>query len=278
VGNDSLMLHFFSQIMQFFVNRCRSKVNMTTTVNTSLYSALRLNNDAVSLILAGQEREALSKLQQAVGMVKRNIMAHVHRSARKSRAPKLLSGNRSSEEINLPTLMTLDHFHQDSVQLSGLGNHQCYVYNRAFRVSAEQLTASNIEKTAQIGSAIIIFNMALILHRACLLHTRSVPASKSLALYNIVLQLVRSSSGSRTTVDPSFSLQGIAGAIQLAALNNTAQLQLEVGDYFHATREFGNLANLMSTIQQAPLEASEMRGVVMNILCFKKGPTFAPAA
>jgi hypothetical protein len=252
---------------------------MTTTVNTSLYSALRLNNDAVSLILAGQEREALSKLQQAVGMVKRNIMTYVHRSARKSRAPKgLRSGNRSSEEINLPTLMTQDHFHQDSVQLSGLGTLQCYVYNRAFRVSAEQLTAWTIEKAAQIGSAIIIFNMALVLHRACLLHTRTVPASKSLALYNIVLQLVRSPSGSRTTCDPSFSLEGIAGAIQLAALNNTAQLQLEVGDYFHATREFGNLAHLMTIIQQAPLEASDMRGVVMNIICFKKGPTFAPAA
>jgi hypothetical protein len=249
------------------------------TVNKSLNSALRLNNDAVSLILAGREREAFTKLQHAVGMVKRNITSYVHRSARKSRAPKggLRSRIRSSEEINVPTVTTLDQLHQDSVQLSGLDNLQCYVCNRAFRLSAELLPGSTTEKAAQIGSAIIIFNMALVLHRACLLHNRAVSASKALALYNIVIQLLRSSSGSRTT-DRSFSLQGIAGAIELAALNNTAQLQFEVGEYFHATRGFGRLAILMTTIQGAPLEASDMRGVVMNILCLKKGPKFAPAA
>jgi hypothetical protein len=118
----------------------------------------------------------------------------------------------------------------------------------------------------------------LVLHRECLLHNRILSASKSLALYSIALQLLRTFSGSPTTIDCSSSLQGITGAIQLAALNNTAQLHFELGEYDHARRGFGNLSNLLTTIERAPLGALGMTGVVMNILCLNKGLMFAPAA
>jgi hypothetical protein len=279
LGNNSIGYFHNKQTRTFPIVKL-PKDKVTMTVYSSLDSALRLNNEAVSLILSGQERRALSKLQDAVGMVKRNIVSYLHRSAGISRTSKGLcphnSNSNRSEGTCLPTMMTLEQLHQDSVQLSGLVNLQCYVYNRAFRVSAEQLSTSTMEKAAQIGSAIVIFNMALVLHRACLLHNRTVPVSKPLALYNIVLQLLKSP-GSPTTVDSS-SLQDIAGAIQLAALNNTAQLQFEVGEYSHATRGFDNLANLLTTIRRAPLAASDMRGIVLNILCLKKGANFAPAA
>jgi hypothetical protein len=246
----------------------------TITVNATLESALRLNNEAVSLLVGGQERQALLQLQQAVGLVKRNIARHLHKKSG-SRASSS-SSTRSRSEVNDRQILTLGQLHQDSVQLSGLANLQCYVFNRAFRVSADQLPSTSIEKAAQTGSAIIIFNMALVLHRTCLLRNRSVPASKPLALYKIVLQLLKSTSG--TSLSSQASMQGIAGAIQLAALNNMAQLQFEEGEYTEATRGFGSLAHLMTTMQRAPLGDSEMRGIVINILCLKKGAKFAPAA
>jgi hypothetical protein len=193
----------------------------------------------VSLVLAGQERNAFSKLQQAVGMVKWNIKKYIHRSQGTTRAPKgLRSQSTSSEEFHMQSVMTVDQLDQDSVQLFGLANMQCYVYDRSFRVSAEDLSASTMEKAAHLGSAIIILNMALVLHRECLLHNRTLSASKSLALYSNALQLLSSFSGSPTTIDCSSSMQGIAGAIQLAALNNTAQLHFELGEYDHARRGF----------------------------------------
>jgi hypothetical protein len=245
------------------------------TVQAYLDSALRLNNEAVLLILVGQESEALSKLQQAVGMVKRNIKKYIHQSEGKSRQH---SPSTSTEEIHTHPAMTLEQLDQDSVQLSGLANLQCYVYDRAFRLSVEDLPASTIEKAAHLGSAIIIFNMALVLHREFLLRNCALSSSKSMALYSIALQLLKSSSGSPTTIDCSSSMQGIAGAIQLATLNNVAQLHFELGEFDDARRGFGNLANLMTTIEQVPLGAAGMTGVVMNILYMKKGPNFAPAA
>jgi hypothetical protein len=256
-----------------------SAVKVTMTVKAYLNSALRLNNEAVLLALTGQERKALIKFQQAVGMVKRNMKTYIHRSEGKSKAPKGLgSPSRSSEEIRMPSVMTIEQLDQDSVKLSGLANLQCYVYDRAFRVSVEDLLASTTEQAAQLGSAIIIFNMALVLHRECLLHNRTLSASKSLALYSIALQLLQCSPGSPTSIDCSSSMQGVARAIQLAALNNTAQLHFEVGEYDRATRGFGHLANLMTTIEQAPLGALAMTGIVMNILFLEKGSKFAPAA
>ncbi|KAG7337850.1 hypothetical protein IV203_012497 [Nitzschia inconspicua] len=232
--------------------------------NAQLSAALRLNDEAVSLLVAGQERKALLQLQQAVSIVKRSIARHLQRG-------QATATNSESHKHE----MTLEQLHQDSVQLSGLNNLQCFVYNRAFRVSSDQLPSLPIEKAAQTGSAIIIFNMALVLHRACLLQNRTVPASKALALYKIVLHLIKSSSSASPA---SSSMQDIARAIQVAALNNMAQLRFEDGQYAQATRDFGSLANLMTTIQQAPLGATEMRGIVINILCLKKGAKFAPAA
>ena len=235
----------------------------------SLDSALRLNNDAVALLVAGQERKALVQLQQAVALVKRIIARHLHsRGGRSSPKSVLdLDTSNSSNSRQSSSSLTMEQLHQDSVQLGGLANLQCYVYNRAFRVSSEELLPENIEGAAQIGSAIIIFNMALVLHRTCLLRNRLVPASKSMALYKIVLQLLKQS-----------PMHGIAGAIKLAALNNMAQLQFEEGEYTEATRGFARLASLMTSLQDAPLGASEMRGIVINILCLKKGAKFAPAA
>ncbi|KAG7373853.1 hypothetical protein IV203_012948 [Nitzschia inconspicua] len=237
--------------------------------NSQLSAALRLNNEAVSLLVAGQECKALLHLQQAVGIVKRSIARHLQRGASTILRKPVVSNPESHKHE-----LTLEQLHQDSVQLAGLNNLQCFVFNRAFRVTSDQLPSSPIEKAAQTGSAIIIFNMALVLHRACLLQNRTVPASKALALYKIVLHLIKSSSASPA----SSSVQDIGRAIQVAALNNMAQLRFEEGQYAQASRDFGSLANLMTTIQQAPLGATEMQGIVINILCLKKGAKFAPAA
>jgi hypothetical protein len=237
---------------------------MATTANMSLESALSLNNDAVALLVAGQDRKALAQLQQSVALVKRIIARHLHSRGRSS--PKgVIDLDTSSSPLRVSLMK---HLHQDSVQLSGLTNLQCYVYNRAFRISSEELLQEDLEGAAQIGSAIIIFNMALVLHRACLLKNRLVPSAKSMALYKIVLQLLKQS-----------PIEGITGAIKLAAANNMAQLQFEEGDYGDATQGFARLASLMTSLQgEAPLGASEMRGIVINILCLKKGAKFAPAA
>lgn len=240
----------------------------------SLEKALSLNNEAVLLLVAGRERKALESLQQAVGLVKRNIARQLQ--DRRNGTKGLCSSDERNRNIDQPVL-SLRQLHHDSVQLSGLANLQCYVFNRAFRISEDQLP-SDIEWAVQIGSAMIIFNMALVLHRACLLRNRTVPACKSLALYKIVLHLVKSSSNI-ITGGSSSSQDGLADAIQLAALNNISQLHFEEGDYTNATRGFSSLANLMTTIPQNPLLGdNEMRGIVINVMCMKMGAKLAPAA
>ena len=68
------------------------------------------------------------------------------------------------------------------------------------------------------------------------------------------------------------------GAIQLATLNNIAQLQFEEGQYDLAMNGFCSLGNIVRTITHSPLGPNEMRGIVINILCLKTGPKIAPAA
>jgi hypothetical protein len=80
----------------------------TITVNATLESALRLNNEAVSLLVGGQERQALLQLQQAVGLVKRNIARHLHKKSG-SRASSS-SSTRSRSEVNDRQILTLDSF------------------------------------------------------------------------------------------------------------------------------------------------------------------------
>ena len=80
----------------------------------------------------------------------------------------------------------------DSVELTGLTDRQCYIYNRAFRVSVDQLPTTSMEEAAQVASAVVIFNMALVLHRVNLLRNKVVPAQKALALYQIILNLTNS--------------------------------------------------------------------------------------
>jgi hypothetical protein len=157
----------------------------------------------------------------------------------------------------------------DSVELTGLTDRQCYIYNRAFRVTVDQLPTTSMEEAARVASAVVIFNMALVLHRINLLRSKAVPAQKALALYQIVLNL---------TNEPNEGSSGMVGAIKLATLNNIAQLQFEEGQHDLSMNGFCFLGNIVRTITHSPLGPNEMRGIVINILCLKTGPKVAPAA
>mmetsp|Transcript_20670 Transcript_20670/g.36334 ORF Transcript_20670/g.36334 Transcript_20670/m.36334 type:complete len:270 (+) Transcript_20670:207-1016(+) len=263
----------------------------TQTSSSSLGVALRLNNEAVSLLVAGQEQRALERLQQAVVLVKRVVARHIRNhpavvavsssktgiemmqgatsSSSSSIVTSLEQLEQRAEESSCAVASTANIVRDCSVTLSGFSaDLECYVYNRAFRLSCEHLPCE-MEAAAQLASSIVIFNMALVLHRICLKRVKTVPAEKPLSLYKIILTLLKSS--------PS---KGLAGAIRLATLNNMSQLQLDEGQYQTSQQGFERLANLMATIQPYPplLPPSEMRGIVMNILCLKRGAKFAPAA
>jgi hypothetical protein len=269
---------------------------------TSLDAAMQLNNEAITLLVSGQEKKALQQLQQAVSIVKRNVARFVavrrgeaardggttsstssssakaqHEVAQKEQPSSAATPSSCCEEQLLEQQFQGRHQKQqqqqqqqhrfyDSVELAGLSDRQCYVYNRAFRVTVDQLPTSSIEEAARVASAVVIFNMGLVLHRVNLLRNRAVPAQKALALYRIILDLFHG------------RLDGIGGAIQLATLNNIAQLQFEEGQYEAASRGFTSLANIVRAVAHSPLGPNEMRGVVINILCLRSGARLAPAA
>jgi hypothetical protein len=238
----------------------------------NMQAAIHLNNEAVSFLVAGQEDRALGHLQRAVAVVKKILARHVRTAGKQDDDSSI-----SSTDSCASSAADLCH---DSLPLSGLSDPECFIYNRAIRVRFHEHEVTKEpaiqECSAQLLSAIIIFNMALVLHRVCLMKNVSSCAEKPQALYKIVLNLLNSKS-CRT-----HNKHELAWGLKLASLNNLSQLQFEQGDYPTATRGFDLLSSVLSCDRDSRTSTffapCEIRGIAMNILCLKMGATIAPAA
>ena len=270
--------------------------------------AVRLNNEAVSLLLAGNDQQAVECLTKSVSLMKRVLARATSHGAP---SPSSSSGfiglstsqsSRASGPISPSSASSVDSsicIHHASSSLAGLADRQCYIYNQALTISnmdcdgvfSSSSSSCHIESYAQVYSAVIIFNMALAHHRGRRNGNKKC-ADRAIVLYNMIMRLLRHSGTS-----------GTAGVVKFATINNLSQLRFEQGHYSQAREGLDYLSTLMlgaapavtspaavssisaSTttttsaghIDQANLEKDDIRGLLMNVL-FVNAPKIAPAA
>ena len=271
--------------------------------------AVRLNNEAVSLLLAGNDQQAVECLTKSVSLMKRVLARATSHGAP---SPSSSSGfiglstsqsSRASGPISPSSASSVDSsicIHHASSSLAGLADRQCYIYNQALTISnmdcdgvfSSSSSSCHIESYAQVYSAVIIFNMALAHHRGRRNGNKKC-AERAIVLYNMIMRLLRHSGTS-----------GTAGVVKFATINNLSQLRFEQGHYSQAREGLDYLSTLMlgaapavtspaavssisaSTtttttsaghIDQANLEKDDIRGLIMNVL-FVNAPKIAPAA
>jgi hypothetical protein len=252
----------------------------------------RFNNEAVSLLMAGETQIAIEALMKSVALLKPVLsdMASFYQQQQVSSRKKFkfspqednanCAGSSSSPPAgSSPPIALVENIciHKSSSPLSSLTGRQNYIYNRAFHFSMEDAvtystTRTSIARTAHIYCAIIIFNVALAYHMGYLNGNKAC-AKRAIMLYSKVLKLLlknrRGVAGGSST----------AGIMKVAAMNNISQLRFEEGDYHRAQEGLDQLYyELMAILKDVPQELqNEYREILMNVI-FLKAPKVAAAA
>jgi hypothetical protein len=254
--SQSLVLH-----RKKFGFRSMHNLNMMKNIEHSV----RLNNEAVSLLIRGNDRQAMESLKKAVSFVKGvvakqgNVMDTTGASIAPchSKAKSCCDSKAAKEDA---------YVYHDSIPLSNLADRHCHIYSRALTITFDKLP-SDLGRAAQMCLAVVIFNLALSFHRQAL-RAKSKCLERAVSLYNMVIRLLRYS-----------SLRGTAGLVKLATINNVSQLRYEQGNYALAREGLDHLSSLVrvTTAKHPQLMDCELQGVIMNVL-FIKAPVVAPAA
>ena len=223
----------------------------------SLQDALRLNNEAVSLLLRNEDRKAVECLSKSLVLMKRLLVSPTTSPASAS-SPNEGAGSSRCLVLH-DTTHPLPNFQQEEVSHS-------FVYTRAISFSGESEDLFT-EDNAHLYSAVIILNIALAYHRqgkrSCL--------DKAERMYEMASKLVN---------DAAIN-QGTSLLIHLAALNNLAQLRYDRGEFKSSQESFRLLARLIgssASSEQHVVETSEVRGMLLNVLSATTLPVVAAAA
>jgi hypothetical protein len=206
----------------------------------------RLNNQAISLLLVGDNPRAVAILNKALNSIK-----------------KMLASHRS----NIPGATCSCECHESFI-LPSFGDRDCSIYNQAISFSTDKLP-STIDALAHVCSAVIMFNMALAHHRVGLIASKKTCSNRAISLYNLTLRLLK-----------NYGFGGTAGVVKLASMNNLLQLRYERGEYALARQGLEFLSAGLKQVAktgQSKLKDSGLQGLITNIL-FLKNQRVAPAA
>jgi hypothetical protein len=217
---------------------------------------MSLNNRAASLLLTGDNQQAVALLSKALSSVRRELA--FARSSHKSFTTE------SSLEL-----------HHDSFELPFFRDQQFYIYNLAIALSVEQSQSSVIGvEQAPAFSSVIMFNLALAYHRMALTTRNKKCAEKAVSVYKLVLRLLR-----------HFDFIGTVGVVRLASINNLSQLRYDQGHFDLAEQGMAHLsAGLRRAVQVVAgkhhrhgLAYTQLNGFLSNLFLLK-APKIAPAA
>jgi hypothetical protein len=209
------------------------------------YSA-RLNNQAIALLLVGDNRQSIAILNEALNSIKKKL------ASCQSDIPRATGSCECHESFILPSF----------------GDRNCYIYHQAISFSTDKLP-STIGDFAHICSAVIMFNMALAYHRVGLVASNKTCSNRAISLYNLTLRLLK-----------HYDFGGTAGVIKLASMNNLLQLRYERGEYALARQGLVFLSEGVKQVTktgQGKLKDSDLKGLITNIM-FLKNIQVAPAA
>lgn len=220
-----------------------------------LAHALRLNNEAVSLLLQNRDREAMVLFTNSLNEIKQ------------------LVGNESNEDAMIEDSSRAPlSIHDATHTVPGLQDYACFVYSSALTFTAETISRNmpSDDREANQFASVVLLNVALAYHHTGLRGNQTA-LEKAERLYDMVCQLLA----------PNEICQGTALLVKAAAINNLAQIRHHRGDYVFALEGFKYLGSLFAcfgdNLHHTKCQETVYTGMLLNALLFSP-PDAAPAA
>jgi hypothetical protein len=155
-----------------------------------------------------------------------------------------------------------DDCEHSTVELPGFqGAQESYLFTEAITIPEH---GDQSEVDTQIYSAVVVFNLALAVHREGK-NGKIESMAKAQKLYTVLINQC---------------MHRITVIAKLAAINNLSQIRFDCGEYERAREGLDHISAFMrasSNTNQTMLEAPEIQGLLMNVLLLK-APVIAPAA
>jgi tetratricopeptide (TPR) repeat protein len=256
-------------------NQSSRRVFKTDTME-AIDSAISLNNDGVSLLVAGDDQAAAVALSHALSLVKGLLSLSLTRSC-DLRGPSLASFG-SSNDNKLPSCSSTmevceEHKHEHGLIhsrkplpcLQDISNF--FIYNHTMSISSDSPLTNEM---LPIYSACAILNLALAYHRRGK-QGHSIPCMlKAEKMYATIEKLLK---------NDGMNSNATATVLRIAAANNLSQIRFQRGEYERAREDTEFLAYLIRDVGKvrALLSDEELNGLLCNVVLFTR-PNFAAAA
>jgi hypothetical protein len=257
-------------------------------MNDLARQSLELNNEAVSLMLAGEDKKAATALAEAIAVMKRLLLhpaaspTGTEEESKSSTTTARVCRDLSSQDAGVSAASTsgtksIDQcvvFH-GSVVMSDMHDQtgSNFIYNRAIVLDARPKAQRETALDLQAYSACFIFNLALLYHR------RGVNQRSA----HLLTQAAHAYELAKKCVCPPLALKHKTAAlsISLAATNNISLIQFDQGNFSEARQGLHCLADLIEDSAENSRDifsAREWDGFQMNIMLLLNPPGSAPAA
>eukprot|EP00980_Cylindrotheca_fusiformis_P001852 scaffold414_cov109-Cylindrotheca_fusiformis.AAC.15 len=223
-----------------------------------LSRALRINNEAVALLMQNRDEEAMVLFINSLNAVKQLTTIG-------SGLPSKIGGQNRTLRSS-PT-----NIHDVTHTVPGLQDHSCFIYGNILTFSMETINKNMPSAHLAIQCAsVIILNVALLYHHIGI-RSNQAALEKAELLYDMVCKLLEGKD----------MCQGTALLVKAAAINNLAQLHYHRGAYDFALEGFKTLGLLFDffggKLQLAKCQEIAYQGMLLNALVLKT-PAAACAA
>jgi hypothetical protein len=209
-----------------------------------------LNNQGVAALLEGNDKAAVAALTQSIKMMKQEM-----------------SSRPSNSDSKKSTTLSDDCEHS-TAELPGFqGAQESYLFTEAIIIPE---TGNQSVVNTQIYSAVVVFNLALAVHREGKNGKIESSMAKAQKLYTLASKVLNKNQ----------CMNRVAVIVKLASINNLSQIRFDCGEYELARKGLHHLSAFMrasGNTNNAMLEEPGIQCLFMNVLLLK-APVIAPAA
>jgi hypothetical protein len=247
------------------------KMTLLIAAQHSFLDAVGLNNEAVSMIAAGDtnNQKAIHLLERSFSIIKKI-----------SAAVQQCSGQANNTSLASSAAPAIHHHHHETVSLPHtIPDQRWFLYNKALRFKTEIVSLASFLEDFQTFNAVVLFNLALIYHRSALCGNQKFASlsGKATSLYSLVLELV-----DRPGWISLRTSQVTCTIVKLAATNNLAQISSESGDTKLAHDILKHLsAGIRLSRKNIPdlfQSSGDMFELMVNLFLWQVDTVAAPAA
>jgi hypothetical protein len=235
----------------------------------AIHSAIRMNNEGVALLVAGDDQAAALALSNALSFVK-GLFSSLTRPCDHLEGP-LLAPFGSTYVSKLSACSSTMEVCGNSMRVHSMTSLPClqdvnfFICNHAMSISSDSPLT---EEMLPIYSACVILNLGLAYHRRGRQAHSTRCMLKAEKMYATIEKLLRGINDNAT-----------AKILRIAATNNLSQIRYQRGEYERAREDIIYLAHLIQDVAsvRALLGDEELNGLLCNVFLFTP-PDFAAAA